>query len=91
VPSQGGELFALLKTELRFPVFGSVDLGVFFETGNLWLAVPDRPWPFRAIAGTGVRYGTPVGPLALDVGFNLAPDRVINEPSFVVHFNIGVF
>ncbi|MEW6430586.1 MAG: POTRA domain-containing protein [Myxococcota bacterium] len=91
VPSQGGELFALLKAELRFPVFSSVDLGVFFETGNLWLAVPDSMWPFRAIAGTGLRYGTPVGPLALDVGFNLSPDRVINEPSFVIHFNIGVF
>lgn len=91
VPSQGGELFTLFKAELRFPVFGSVDLGVFFETGNLWLAVPDNPWPFRAIAGTGFRYGTPVGPLALDVGFNLSPDTVINEPSFVIHFNIGVF
>jgi len=91
VPSEGGELFTLFKAEVRFPAFGAVDLGVFFETGNLWLAVPSTPWPFRAIAGAGVRYVTPVGPLALDVGFNLSPDRVINEPSFVIHFNIGVF
>ncbi|GMU62086.1 MAG: hypothetical protein AMXMBFR34_38490 [Myxococcaceae bacterium] len=91
VPSEGGELFLLLKTEVRFPAFGALDLGVFFETGNLWLAVPDSLWPFRAIAGSGLRYQTPVGPLALDIGFNLSPDRVINEPSFVIHFNIGVF
>lgn len=91
VPSEGGELFTLIKTELRFPVLGALDLGVFFEAGNLWLAVPENPWPFRAIAGAGLRYGTPVGPLALDMGFNLAPDRIINEPSFVIHFNIGVF
>jgi outer membrane protein insertion porin family len=91
VPSQGGELFAMLKTELRFPVFGSVDLGVFFEAGNLWLGVPTSLWPLRTIAGAGLRYATPVGPLALDLGVNLSPDRVINEPSFVVHFNIGVF
>jgi outer membrane protein assembly factor BamA len=91
VPSEGGELFLLLKTEVRFPAFGALDLGVFFETGNLWLAVPSNLWPFRAIAGSGLRYQTPVGPLALDIGLNLAPDRVVNEPSFVIHFNIGVF
>ncbi|MEW5739757.1 MAG: POTRA domain-containing protein [Myxococcota bacterium] len=91
VPSEGGELFALLKAEVRFPAFGALDLGVFFETGNLWLAVPSSLWPFRAIAGGGLRYQTPVGPLALDIGFNISPDRVINEPSFVIHFNIGVF
>jgi outer membrane translocation and assembly module TamA len=53
--------------------------------------VPESLWPFRAVAGTGLRYVTPVGPMALDVGFNLSPDQVINEPSFVIHFNIGVF
>ena len=41
--------------------------------------------------GVGMRYVTLIGALALDVGFNLAPDLVINEPQFVVHFNIGVF
>lgn len=90
VPSQGGELFALFKTELRFPAFSVFDLGVFFETGNLWLAVPET-LTFRPVVGAGVRYVTPIGPLALDLGWNLDPDVVINEPRFVVHFNIGVF
>lgn len=91
VPSQGGEIFGLVKAELRFPVFSVVDWAVFFETGNLWLSVPARWWPLRAIVGTGMRLASPVGPLAFDVGFNLAPDPVINEPGFVFHFNIGVF
>ncbi len=90
VPSQGGELFALAKAELRFPAFSVFDLGVFFELGNLWLAVPTA-LSFRPVVGAGLRYVTPIGPLALDVGMNLAPDLVINEPQFVVHFNIGVF
>jgi|APLak6261679142_1056127.scaffolds.fasta_scaffold00004_167 outer membrane protein assembly factor BamA len=90
VPSQGGELFALFKAELRFPAFSVFDLGVFFETGNLWLAVPER-FTLRPVVGAGLRYVTPIGPLALDFGVNLAPDLVINEPQFVVHFNIGVF
>jgi outer membrane protein insertion porin family len=90
VPSQGGELFALGKAEVRFPAFSVFDLGVFFEAGNLWLGVPDA-LSVRPVVGAGVRYVTPIGPLALDVGFNLTPDLVINEPQFVVHFNIGVF
>lgn len=90
VPSQGGELFALFKAEVRFPAFSVFDLGVFFETGNLWLAVPEK-LTFRPVVGAGLRLGTPIGPLAVDLGVNLAPDLVINEPQFVVHFNIGVF
>lgn len=91
VPSQGGELFALFKAEVRFPAFSVFDFGIFFEAGNLWLAVPDTFGPFRPVAGAGIRYQTPIGPLALDLGVNLTPDVIINEPAFVVHFNIGVF
>ncbi|MFO0594168.1 MAG: POTRA domain-containing protein [Myxococcaceae bacterium] len=90
VPSQGGELFAVGKAELRFPLVSVFELGAFFEAGNLWLSAPDV-LVFRPVAGGGVRWVTPIGPLALDVGFNLTPDTVINEPRFVVHFNIGVF
>ncbi len=91
VPSPGGELFALLKAELRFPAFTVFDLGVFLETGNLWLSIPTSLLPLRVVAGTGLRYVTPIGPVAVDVAFNLAPDTQINEPAYVVHFNIGVF
>ena len=41
--------------------------------------------------GAGVRYETPIGPFALDVGVNLTPDMLLNEPNWVVHFSIGVF
>jgi outer membrane protein assembly factor BamA len=92
VPSQGGTLYTLGKAELRFPVARAVDLGVFFEAGSLWL----QPYNFqvlklRYVAGTGVRYVTPVGPLALDVGFNLFPDALLNEPTFQINFAVGLF
>lgn len=90
VPSQGGELFAVFKSELRFPAFSVFDLGLFFEAGNLWLAAP-TVFTLRPVVGAGVRYVTPIGPLALDVGVNLTPDVAINEPRAVVHFNIGGF
>ncbi len=92
LPSEGGELFMLGKAELRFPVFGAFDLGVFFEAGNLWL---DRTKhdvrQLRYVAGTGLRYVTPIGPLVLDLGWNLMPDPTVNEPTFQLHFNIGLF
>jgi outer membrane protein insertion porin family len=90
VASQGGEVFALGKAELRVPFVGALDLGVFFEAGNLWLARPTY-FSLRPVFGTGLRYVTPIGPLALDVGFNLAPDQLVNEPTFNIHFNIGLF
>ena len=91
VPSQGGEFFMVFKAEVRFPAFSVFDLGVFFEAGNLWITMPNTVGPFRPVAGVGLRYVTLIGALALDLGVNLAPDLVINEPQFVVHFNIGVF
>ncbi|WP_164010003.1 POTRA domain-containing protein [Pyxidicoccus trucidator] len=90
--SQGGELFTLGKAELRLPALTSLDLGLFFEAGNLWL---DRtnfdPGRLRYAAGAGLRYVTPVGPLAFDVGFNLDPDETVNEASTQFHFSIGTF
>jgi outer membrane protein assembly factor BamA len=90
--SQGGEVFTLGKAEVRLPVFSSLDLGVFLEAGNLWV---DRTKfdvsALRPTAGVGLRYVTPVGPLAFDVGFNLDRDEDFNEPSSQFHFSIGVF
>ncbi|HYH97969.1 POTRA domain-containing protein, partial [Hyalangium sp.] len=69
--SQGGELFTLGKAELRLPAFSSLDLGFFFEAGNLWAERTNfDPTVLRYTAGVGLRYVTPVGPLAFDVGFN---------------------
>jgi len=90
VASQGGEVFVLGKAELRLPAFGPVDLGLFFEAGNLWLS-PPTGFSLRPVAGAGLRYLTPIGPLALDFGVNLFPDLLVNEPAFNVHFNIGLF
>jgi outer membrane protein assembly factor BamA len=92
--SEGGNRFALAKLELRLPsfLFRSVDLGLFGEAGNLWL-VPGEwdPFDLRYVAGTGLRVATPVGPVAFDVGFNLAPDETVNEQAVNVHFSVGLF
>ena len=92
LPSEGGTLFELAKAELRFALVGDFELGVFFEAGNLWYSsVTWKPFDLRPCAGAGIRYVTPVGPLALDVGFNLAPDDRLNEPIFAIQFSVGLF
>jgi len=92
LPSEGGTLFELFKAELRFALVGDFEMGVFFEAGNLWYSSKTwKPFDLRPVAGAGVRYVTPVGPLALDVGFNLAPDDRLNEPIFAIQFSVGLF
>jgi outer membrane protein assembly factor BamA len=90
--SEGGEAFLLGKVELRLPVSGRFELGLFFDAGNLWLdpqLVDARK--LRPCAGVGARFVTPIGPAALDLGFNLDRDRDINEAVFAPHFTIGLF
>jgi outer membrane protein insertion porin family/translocation and assembly module TamA len=92
----GGHTFMNFSTELRFPLgrnFGGV---LFVDGGNVWT----EPWDvnlddLRYDAGVGLRYSTPVGPLRLDVGWQLnpIPGLIVNgEPQkrpLRLHFSIG--
>jgi outer membrane protein assembly complex protein YaeT len=90
--SEGGEAFILVKGELRLALSRAVELGVFVDLGNVWLDPSRyRLVDLRANAGAGIRFVTPIGPAALDLGFNLIPDRSINERIFAPHFTIGLF
>ncbi|MFN0061966.1 MAG: POTRA domain-containing protein [Myxococcaceae bacterium] len=92
LPSEGGELFTLGKMELRIPLPAAFALGLFGEVGNLWLNPRNyRPLEFRYVAGIGIRYVTPVGPLALDLGFNVVPDGLLNENNPNIQFSVGLF
>jgi outer membrane protein assembly factor BamA len=92
VISEGGAAFLLLKGELRLGISKSVELGFFADLGNLWaLPANFRLLDLRPNAGAGVRFVTPVGPAALDLGFNLAPDINLNERLWALHFTIGLF
>ena len=96
---RSADLFLLLRVELRFPLFGSLDGGVFTDLGNLWAdpygRLPDsRPvelYHLRPSAGAGIRLATPVGPLALDYGILLDRRRKLEEPFGTLHFSIGLF
>lgn len=92
VPSDGGDLYLLARGELRFPIRGDLMGGVFVDAGNLWLDPANfDPTKLRPASGAGLRYATPVGPVALDLGVNLNPDEQLNEGRFALHFSIGLF
>jgi len=79
----------------RFEVrVGEIHGAVFTDLGNHWanpaLIVLDENF-VRPTLGFGGRVVTPVGPLAIDVGFNPAVRQALNEPIVAVHFSLGVF
>jgi outer membrane protein assembly factor BamA len=91
--SVGGDAYLIIRGELRFPLIPETLEGAFFaDLGNLWIdPVNLDPLDLRPTAGFGIRYLSPIGPVAFDFGFNLDPDEDRREESWSFHFNIGVF
>ena len=99
---RGGDAFINPRLELRIPLSGSVQTAMFLDSGNLWRK-PDlvNPSKLRYAVGSGLRIGTPIGPLVFDYGFNV--DRVLDklfpyrtrqrfwEDIGAFHFSIGLF
>ena len=82
----------VLRGEFRFPIVGDLSGGLFVDLGNLWIEPPLNPLDLRPTAGFGLRFGTPVGPIAFDLGFLLAPRDDLGEETFgSFHFSIGLF
>lgn len=104
VPEPGGNAMLNLRAELRIPLPASFALGVFLDTGNIWREQSNmftrEEFDLRFCLGVGLRYSTPVGPLALDAAMILdrrAPDGRDNEYSGydegfgAIQFAIGLF
>jgi outer membrane protein assembly factor BamA len=92
----GGETMILLRSEIRHDFGGNLNGVVFGEAGNIWRDSANflrnkqgdfAPWILRPVAGLGLHYDTPVGPIAFDVGFNL--NKRAYEPLAAWYFSIG--
>ena len=92
---RGGDVYLNPRLELRLPLNDAFALGVFVDSGNLW--VDPKAIDLTALhyaTGAGLRVVTPVGPLALDYGINLdsgARKAALNEDMGAFHFSIGLF
>lgn len=79
----------LVKSELRFPVYGNLGGAVFYDGGSVQIQGLTFEKSYLDSAGFGVRYNTPVGPLSLEMAWKLRarPD----EAPWRVHLSIGTF
>lgn len=92
-PINGGNLMVNERVEVRIPIRGPFETVLFGDIGNLWID-PKYPFekgafPLRVAVGTGVRVQTPVGPLAVDYGFNVTKEPY--EDLGAINFAIGLF
>lgn len=92
----GGATRFDFSTELRVPIWRNLGGVIFVDGGNVW----DNPWDFnlgdlRYDAGPGLRYNTPIGPIRVDLGYQLnrIPGLLVNGKEearrFRFHFSIG--
>lgn len=92
-PVRGGNLMVNERVELRIPIRGVFETVVFGDFGNLWIdpryPFERREFPIRAAVGSGLRIQTPVGPFAIDYGFNVTRKRY--EAPGAINFAIGLF
>jgi outer membrane protein insertion porin family len=87
VPSGGNALLAA-AIEARFDITASLGFQIFAETGNVFRRVAAiKIGDLREVAGVGLRYRSPFGPLRLDWGFKL--DRREGESLGQLHLGVG--
>lgn len=81
--------YYMIKTELRFPIYGDFGGVVFYDGGAVLVSGYEFEDPYRESVGFGFRYNTPVGPVSMDIGFKLDPQE--DESATDFHFSIGTF
>ncbi|MFL5308946.1 MAG: POTRA domain-containing protein [Myxococcales bacterium] len=90
-PSSGGDEFVAFTAELRIPIARSLEIALFYDAGNLWLTPQRRFFStlvLRDAVGFGLRWLTPVGRIAIDLGINLSPDELFAEPRVGPYFSL---
>ena len=84
----GGTSELLFNTELLIPIFPRFRLALFFDAGNAYGFGTDfDPTNLRYGAGVGFRFFSPLGPMRLDLGYNL--DKQPGEKSYQINFTVG--
>ncbi|MFH0821676.1 MAG: outer membrane protein assembly factor BamA, partial [Pseudomonadota bacterium] len=88
----GGFKYGLATLEVLFPVIESLGIRgvVFYDAGNVYRE--DETFDvmsFRTDAGAGLRWNSPLGPLRIEWGYNLDPQR--DEDQYQWQFSAGAY
>ena len=84
----GAEKMAVFTSELLFPLARELGLrgALFWDIGKGFDKFSDLT-PLKTGAGVGIRWFSPFGPIVIDIGFNLNPQK--GEKSRVMDFKAG--
>lgn len=92
----GGHSMFQSSGELRIPAFGNLSAVLFVDAGNVWYDSFDfNLGDLLVNVGPGLRYRTPIGPVRVDLGYQLTRLEgllISGEPEprrWRVHFSIG--
>ncbi len=89
--------FYLVKSELRFPIYGSIGGAIFYDGGAVMMPGFRFEDEYRDSAGVGLRFMTPVGPVNFELAYKLDPifrsqvNSDYSESKYQFHFSIGSF
>ena len=83
----GGRSLAEFSIEARVKAFGNFGVVPFFDGGNIYTSPLPRLTGFRYGAGVGVRYYTSFGPIRVDIGTPINPQR--GDPRVAVYVSLG--
>lgn len=79
----------LIKSELRFPVYGNLGGAIFYDGGSVVIQELNFPDPYRDAVGFGLRFNTPVGPASFDWAWKL--DMRPGESPWNYYLSVGAF
>ncbi|WP_117235829.1 autotransporter assembly complex protein TamA [Vibrio maerlii] len=78
----GGQYLATSTLEYQYRVYGNWWGAVFYDYGDAFNETPE----WKSGTGVGVRWASPVGPVALDFAFGLDEEK---GDQFQFHFSLG--
>jgi len=89
----GGKTSLQAHSELRFPLYKGFKGALFIDGGQVADSLSgSAPANWKYGAGGGLRYLTPVGPIRLDFGYKLNPEKpasLAKVDTWRIHFTIG--
>ncbi len=83
----GGRSLAEFSLEARVRAFGNFGVVPFLDAGNIYTSTLPRFTGMRYGAGIGVRYYSNFGPIRIDVGTPINPQR--GDPRVAVYVSLG--